>query len=86
MNDTHPEIEKKMFELIAAMSPEERLEKTARLYASGKYFARLAVKKMYPNLEGYALAIEIFKWIHRSELDKLDVAGIEHHFLKISKQ
>ena len=51
MNDTHPEIEKKMLELIAAMSPEERLHKTGRLYASGKYFAKLAVKKLHPDLE-----------------------------------
>jgi hypothetical protein len=81
MNDTHPEIEKKMRELIAAMSPEERLEKTGRLYASGKYFAALAVKKQKPDLDGVELQVEIFKWMHRSEFSNTELRRIETHFL-----
>ncbi|KAB2878986.1 hypothetical protein F9K33_10985 [bacterium] len=86
MNDTHPEIEKQMLELISAMSPEERLHKTGRLYASGKYFAKLVVKKQQPDLDGIALEIEIFKWMHRSELKELDMAEIENHLLSLSKR
>lgn len=81
MNDTHPLIEKKMRELIGAMSPEERLQKTGRLYASGKYFAELVVKKQQPDLDGIALQIEIFKWMHRSELPRLNMADIAEQLL-----
>lgn len=81
MNDTHPEIEKKMFELLSAMSPADRLHKTGRLYASGKYFAEMAVKKQRPDLHGIVLQIEIFKWMHQSELKELDMAKIEDHLL-----
>lgn len=63
------------------MSPEGRLHKTGRLYASGKYFAKLAVKKRHPDLEGTALEIEIFKWMHRNELNELDMDKIEKHLM-----
>ncbi|MBL7993961.1 hypothetical protein JNM05_01195 [bacterium] len=81
MNDTHPEIEKKMLELLSAMSPLERLHKTGRLYASGKYFAEMAVKKRLPDLSGITLQIEIFKWMHQSELQDFDMTKIEDHLL-----
>lgn len=82
MNDTHPEIEKKMLELISAMSPEEKLRKTGRLYESGKYFAALIVKKQQPALEGVVLQVEIFKWMHRSKMGEKELEQIEAHFLR----
>jgi hypothetical protein len=70
-----------MLELISAMSPDERIQKTGRLFASGKYLAALAVKKLQPDIEGMRLEIEIFKWIHQSKMGERELAKIEDHFL-----
>lgn len=70
MDDTTPEVRHKMIELIAGLTPEQRLEKSGRLYMSGRQLSEIAVKRREPQLEGLELQLAVFRLMYRSELSE----------------
>ncbi len=68
MNDTTPEVREKMMQIFAGLSPQERLEKAARLFASAWQLSEIAVKRREPHLEGRELQLAVFRLMYRSGL------------------
>ena len=79
VGDTTPEVANKMRELIAALTPEQRLEKGARLFASGRRFAEIVVLRRDGSLKGLNLKIAAFRWMYRTELSEKVMDSIEQH-------
>jgi hypothetical protein len=68
MNDTTPEVREKMIQMIAVLSPEQRLEKSGGLFASGRQLAEIAVRRRAPHLEGLDLKLAVFRLMYQSVL------------------
>jgi len=77
MNDTTPEARQKMIELIAGLSPGQRLEKSGRLFASGLQLSVIAVRRRNPRLEGLDLKLAVFRLMYRSGLSAQFMDEIE---------
>jgi hypothetical protein len=77
MNDTTPEVRERMIELFAGLSPQQRLEKSGRLYASGLQLSEIAVRRRDPHLEGLDLKLAVFRLMYRSELSAQFLDEIE---------
>jgi hypothetical protein len=68
MNDTTPEVREQMIEIIAGLSPQQRLEKFERLYVSGRQLAEIAVRRRDPRLERLDLKLAVFRLMYQSGL------------------
>ena len=68
MNDTTPEVREKMTQIFAGLSPQQRLEKSGRLFASGWQLSEIAVKRREPLLEGLELKLAVFRLMYQSGL------------------
>ena len=77
MNDTTPEVREAMIEIFARLSPEQRLEKSGRLFASGKQLSEIAVRRHDPRLEGLDLKLAVFRLMYRSGLSDQFLDDIE---------
>ena len=66
MNDTTPEVREKMIEIFAGLSPQLRLEKSGRLFASGRQLSEIAVKRRDPRLQGLELRLAVFRLMYWS--------------------
>ena len=49
MNDTDPVIQKKLYELLKTLTPEERLERMSRLCQQGAELMITGIKQQYPD-------------------------------------
>ena len=79
MNDTTPEVREKMIQIIAGLSPGQRLEKSGRLFASGRQLAEIAVRRRDPHLEGLDLKLAVFRLMYRSVLSGKLLDEFERH-------
>ena len=79
MNDTTPEVREKMIQIFAGLSPQQRLEKSGGLFASGRQFAEIAVRRRDPHLEGLDLKLAAFRLMYRSVLSGKLLDGFEQH-------
>ncbi len=77
MNDTTPEVREAMIEIFAGLSPEQRLEKCGRLFASGRQLSEIAVRRRDPRLEGLDLKLAVFRLMYRSDLSKQFLDDVE---------
>ena len=77
MNDTTPEVRAAMIEIFAGLSPEQRLEKAGRLFASGRQLSEIAVRRRNPRLEGLDLKLAVFCLMYRSGLSKQFLDDVE---------
>lgn len=68
MNDTTREVREKMIQIFAGLSPQQRLEKSERLFASGRQLAEIAVRRRDPRLEGLDLKLAVFRLMYQSGL------------------
>ena len=77
MNDTTPELRERMIEIIAGLSPGQRLEKSGRLFASGRPLSAIALRRREPRLEGLELKSAVFRLMYRSCLSMEFLDDIE---------
>lgn len=77
MNDTTQEVHEKMIEIIAGLSPQQRLEKSEGLFASGRQLAEIAVRRRDPHLEGLDLKLAAFRLMYGSVLSGKFLDDIE---------
>jgi hypothetical protein len=68
MNDTTPEVRERMIQIFAGLSPQQRLEKSERLFASGRQLSEIAVRRRDPRLEGLELKLAVFRLMYQSGL------------------
>ena len=79
MNDTTPEVREAMIEIFAGLSPQQRLEKSGRLFASGKQLSEIAVRRRDPRLEGLELKLAVCRLMYRSALSGQFLDDVERH-------
>jgi hypothetical protein len=77
MNDTTPEVRETMIEIFAGLSPQQRLEKSGRLFASGRQLSEIAVRRRDPRLEGLELKLAVFRLMYRSGLPEQFLDDVE---------
>ncbi|MCX6141756.1 MAG: hypothetical protein NTZ35_00910 [Ignavibacteriales bacterium] len=77
MNDTTPEVRVAMIEIFAGLSPEQRLEKCGRLFASGRRLSEIAVRRRNPRPEGLDLKLAVFRLMCRSGLSEQFLDDLE---------
>lgn len=76
MIDTSPEIEDLLICRFQAISPQERLEKAGNMFATGRRFAEMAVKKQNPAIDGIDLKIAAFRWMYQNEIPEAELDKI----------
>lgn len=86
MNDTTPEVRQKMIEIIAGLNPQGRLEKSGRLYMSGRQLSEIAVKRREPHLEGFELQLAVFRLMYRSVLSGKFLDDIEARVRAVNRK
>ncbi|MFQ5641074.1 MAG: hypothetical protein ACE5IR_24110 [bacterium] len=86
MNDTSPEIRAFLIRQFQRMSPLEKLEKASNMFATGRKFAEIAVKKQNNNLEGSDLKIAVFRWIYQNDISETDLDRIEERMRENANQ
>ena len=69
MNDTSPEISKKMCEMIRSKSPIERLKMGCAMTSTSKQLITSAVKRKNPGISKTELRKELFLAFYRSDFD-----------------
>lgn len=79
MKDTTPEVREKMIQLFAGLSPQQRLEKSDGLFASGRQLAEIAVRRRDPRLKGLELKLAAFRLMYRSVLSEEFLDDIEQY-------
>jgi hypothetical protein len=77
MDDTTPEVRQRMIEIFVRLSPEQRLEKCGRLFASGRQLSEIAVRRRDPRLEGLELKLAVFRLMYRSGLSEQFLDDVE---------
>ena len=77
MNDTTSEVREAMIGFFARLSPQQRLEKSDRLFASGRQLSEIAVRRLTPHLEGLDLKLAVFRLMYRSSLSDQFLDDIE---------
>jgi len=69
MDDTPPEITKKMNELYEMKSPEERFKMSSSMHATSKYLIIRAILEKNPNISKTRLKQEFFFIFYGSDFD-----------------
>ncbi|MCX6141917.1 MAG: hypothetical protein NTZ35_01730 [Ignavibacteriales bacterium] len=77
MDDTTPEVRERMIEIFSRLSPQQRLEKSDRLFASGRQLSEIAVRRRDPRLEGLDLKLAVFRLMYGSSLSDQFLDDIE---------
>ena len=77
MNDTTPEVRQRMIEIFAGLSAQQRLEKSGRLFASGKQLSEIAVRRRDPRLEGLDLKLAVCRLMYLSGLSEQFLDEVE---------
>ena len=77
MNDTTQEVRERMIEIFGGLSPQQRLEKSDRLFASGRQLSEIAVRRRDPRLQGLDLKLAVFRLMYRSGLSEQFLDDIE---------
>ncbi len=63
--------------MISQLSPQERLEKSGRLFTSGMQLTEIAVRRRHPGLQGLELQLAVFRILYQSTLTDRFVNDIE---------
>ena len=76
MNDTSPEMQAKMLEMIQNKTPEERLNMGCSMYDFSKYMITEAIRRENPSISEGDLRCEIFLRFYGNDFSELDKVKI----------
>ncbi|NGX61861.1 MAG: hypothetical protein K940chlam9_01350 [Chlamydiae bacterium] len=76
MNDTHPEITKKIREMIQSKTPEERLKMGCSMNETSRYLVTQFILRENPNISQKELRQEIFLKYYGPDFDPVTRAKI----------
>jgi len=79
MNDTSPQIEEKMREMIRAKTPEERLKMGCSMYDFSKQLVIHSILEREPSLSPAALRRELFLKFYGNDFDPEERQKILHY-------
>lgn len=82
MNDTSPEITKKMHEMIQAKSPIERFKMGCSMYDTSRYLVIRGILENNPNISEIDLRKELFLKFYRDDFDSAEIQKIFKHLEK----
>ena len=80
MNDTHPQIEMKIIEMIQRKTPAERLAMGCSMFDFSKQLVTDSIRKEKPNLLPALLQRELFLRFYGSEFDPARREKIAKYF------
>ena len=66
-----------MIEIFLGLLPQQRLEKSGRLFASARHLSEIAVMRRDPRLAGLDLKSEVFRLMYRSGLSEQFLVEVE---------
>lgn len=76
MNDTTPEIEKRMAAMMAARSPAQRLQMASDMFDAGRELLRAGLKNMNPSLTEEQLRGQIFLRLYGEDFSPEEIRRI----------
>jgi hypothetical protein len=79
MNDTSPDIEKKVREMMQQKTPEERLKMGGEMHATSKYLVTCAILRENPQISPADLREELFLKFYGNDFDPAQKASILNH-------
>ncbi len=79
MNDTAPDMKKKFAAMIAARSPEERLQMASHMFETGRALLRVGLQKQYHTLDEAQLSTKIFLRLYKNDFSRVEINRIVAH-------
>lgn len=79
MDDTSPEIKKKMIEMIQQKTPEERAKMGCSMYQTSRTLVIRYIKENNPNISPSELRQEIFLKFYRNDFSQEQIEKILQH-------
>ncbi|MHB1324735.1 MAG: hypothetical protein ACYDGS_00270 [Thermoleophilia bacterium] len=76
MNDTTPDIQRRMAAMIAARSPAERLRMASSLFDTGRTLLRIGLLKQNESLNEGQLRAQIFQRIYAEDFTVAEIKEI----------
>lgn len=81
MNDTSPDIEKKIYDLFESKSPLERIQMGCSMIDTSKYLITCAILRDHPNISKKDLRREIFLRFYGNDFDPEEQEKIIRHLV-----
>lgn len=85
MNDTSPEIAKKMREMLRKKSPQQRLVMGCSMIDTSKYLVLESLKRSIPGISPEKLRQELFLRFYGNEFSAVEKVRILEHLEKTTK-
>lgn len=85
MNDTSPEMAKKMREMLRKKSPQQRLIMGCNMIDTSKYLILESLKRSFPNISPEKLRQELFLKFYGNEFSSAEKMRILNHLEKTTK-
>ena len=76
MNDTTPDMEKRMASMIAERSSAERLRMASSMFDSGRTLLRIGLKRRNPALREGQLRTQVFLRLYGEDFDRSEIIQI----------
>lgn len=86
MNDTSPEMQEKMYELISKKTPEERLKMGWSMYETSKYLVTQAILRENPSISEAELRQELFLKFYGNDFSPEESKKILEHLKNFSSK
>jgi hypothetical protein len=83
MNDTSPDIEKRMAELIARRSPAERLRMASSMFDMAKKIMEAGIRREYPSIEETELRARMFLRLYENDFSREELRNIVKHIFNL---
>lgn len=79
MNDTSPEMAKKMLEMIQGKSPIERFKMGCSMYDTSRYLVIRGILENNPNISEIDLRKELFLKFYHDDFNSIEIQKILKH-------
>ncbi|MHB0867331.1 MAG: hypothetical protein ACYC6B_06580 [Thermoleophilia bacterium] len=76
MNDTTPDIEKRLASMMAARTPADRLRMAGNMFDTGRTLLRIGLKRQNPQLSEGQLRAQVFLRLYGEDFTKSEIMRI----------